>query len=99
MYCRNCGEFIDDQAVVCVHCGVPTDNLKKYSGNAVEKEPQQTTFVLVSILSFFIPIAGFIIAAVQLTKNPKLAKTALISAIIGVILSLLILLADPSLIN
>lgn len=24
MYCTNCGKEIDDKAVVCVHCGVPT---------------------------------------------------------------------------
>lgn len=24
MYCKNCGKEIADQAVMCVHCGVPT---------------------------------------------------------------------------
>ena len=26
MYCTNCGKQIDDKAVICVHCGVPTNN-------------------------------------------------------------------------
>ncbi len=26
MYCRNCGKEIDDNAVVCVYCGVATGN-------------------------------------------------------------------------
>lgn len=25
MYCKNCGEEIDDRAVVCIKCGVPTE--------------------------------------------------------------------------
>ena len=29
MYCYNCGKEIDDKAVVCVHCGVATNNMKK----------------------------------------------------------------------
>lgn len=28
MYCYNCGKKIDDKAVVCVHCGVETKNMK-----------------------------------------------------------------------
>lgn len=26
MYCKNCGKQIDNNAVVCVHCGVSTDS-------------------------------------------------------------------------
>ena len=29
MYCWNCGKEIDDKAVVCVHCGVATEQKKK----------------------------------------------------------------------
>lgn len=29
MYCYNCGKQIDDNAVVCIHCGVPTKNMKQ----------------------------------------------------------------------
>ncbi len=28
MFCYNCGKEIDDKAVVCVHCGVETKNMK-----------------------------------------------------------------------
>ncbi|MBP3747738.1 MAG: zinc-ribbon domain-containing protein [Ruminococcus sp.] len=28
-FCRKCGKEIDDEAVMCVHCGVPTDLYKK----------------------------------------------------------------------
>lgn len=29
MVCKQCGKEIDDQAVVCVHCGAATPSLKK----------------------------------------------------------------------
>lgn len=29
MYCSKCGKQIDDEAVVCIHCGVPTSNYNK----------------------------------------------------------------------
>ena len=28
MFCSKCGKDIDDQAVVCIHCGVPTQNFQ-----------------------------------------------------------------------
>ncbi len=29
MYCTNCGKEIDDKAVVCIHCGVATGNMRQ----------------------------------------------------------------------
>jgi len=29
MYCHKCGKEIDDEAVVCIHCGVKTKNFKE----------------------------------------------------------------------
>lgn len=34
MYCQNCGQQIDDNAYVCIHCGVRTDcNIKNRSSD------------------------------------------------------------------
>lgn len=30
MYCKNCGKEIDNKAVICVHCGVPTGEKNEY---------------------------------------------------------------------
>jgi hypothetical protein len=38
MFCPNCGNEIDEKAVICVKCGVPTSNLNQ-SSNA----PSQST--------------------------------------------------------
>lgn len=29
MFCHKCGKEIDDDAVVCIHCGAETKNMKK----------------------------------------------------------------------
>ena len=36
MYCRNCGKESSDQAVMCVHCGVPPRNGTKFCWNCGE---------------------------------------------------------------
>jgi TM2 domain-containing membrane protein YozV/ribosomal protein L40E len=33
MYCRNCGKEVAEQAVMCVACGVPPKNGKKFCNN------------------------------------------------------------------
>ena len=40
MYCRNCGKQIDDNAVLCVNCGVPTRkfNLLQQEMNVVQEK-------------------------------------------------------------
>lgn len=80
MYCRNCGKEIDDKAVICVHCGVPTDNMS-YSGNAPVKQPGKTNGLaiagmIVSIIGamggnyfFCIPsLVGLILSIVGFNK-------------------------------
>ena len=36
MFCSNCGTQIDDKAVVCVKCGVPTTNFNSQSAAGVQ---------------------------------------------------------------
>lgn len=36
MYCSKCGKQIDDEAIVCVHCGVPTANYKQNQQSNVQ---------------------------------------------------------------
>ncbi len=45
MYCRNCGQQIDDKAVICVHCGVSTgyEPEKSYT-----QQPQQPVINIVN---------------------------------------------------
>ena len=35
MYCQKCGKTIDDEAVVCVHCGAETKNFKRENEKSI----------------------------------------------------------------
>ena len=72
MYCTNCGKEIDDKAVICVHCGVPTDN---YSTLANVKTEQKTNGLA---------IAGFAVGLASLWFGAFLA----IPSVAGLILSI-----------
>ena len=42
MFCYKCGKEIDDEAIVCVHCGAKTKNLKKDEKKPVTVVNQNT---------------------------------------------------------
>ena len=44
MYCRNCGQQIDDLAAVCIHCGVAVGNGKKFCHNCGFEHPEDASF-------------------------------------------------------
>lgn len=80
MYCRHCGQEIDDQTVICPHCGVAT---------------QATTPVIDNggigwgILGCCIPIVGLILWLVWKDTKPKTAKALGIGALVSVGISIL----------
>ena len=83
MYCNNCGEQIDDKAVVCPKCGVPVKN-KNLTNDA-----SSAGF---AVLSFFIPLIGLILYLIWKDEYPLKAKScgkgALISVIVSVVVTL-----------
>ena len=79
MFCKHCGKEIDDKAVVCVHCGVPTDNMPS-SGimqNTFQYQPEKPVNGLA--------IAGLVVSIVGLFGGNYLF---LIPSIVGLILSI-----------
>ena len=55
MYCTNCGKQIDDKAVVCVYCGVPTvPTTKQYVVNPVIDGVQRYDWLTTLLLCFFL---------------------------------------------
>ena len=85
-FCRHCGKEIDDQAVICIHCGCETDNGYKqkmannYNQPAVDYEAKATAGQIV--ISVLIPLVGIILWAVLHTTKPRAAKTCLITGIV-----------------
>lgn len=83
MYCNNCGEQIDDKAVICPKCGVPVNNR-----NLTNDAPSAGF----AVLCFFIPLLGLILYLIWKDEYPLKAKScgkgALISVIVSVVLTL-----------
>ena len=63
MFCKNCGSQIDDNAVVCPHCGVATQNL-----NATTQKSSNGFAVAGFVLSFFFAVLGLIFSIIGLNK-------------------------------
>lgn len=84
MYCKNCGAYVDDNAVVCTRCGVPIEQ----GGVGVTQREERASFGL-RLLST-IPILGLIFFCVWYKEHPAKAKdcgiVALVSFIAGIVL-------------
>ena len=81
MYCRNCGAEINEDAVICMSCGVPT-------GKDAPKKEQNVLALVGFILSFFMQIAGLIFSIIayrRCKENPELEGKNM--ALAGILIS------------
>lgn len=96
MFCSNCGKEIDDKAVVCPHCGVPTSNFTSRQTNQSKVAADDAPSAGYSVLCFFFPVVGLILYLVWQETYPQRAKScgkgALIGVIVEVALSILIVI-------
>ncbi|MGE7913259.1 zinc ribbon domain-containing protein [Lysinibacillus xylanilyticus] len=89
MYCPNCGSSINENAEICVHCGV---NVLKFS-NQVTVAKNDTPNIWINVLSLCcFPLLGIIIYFVWKDTQPKAAKSALIYALFGIAISIIIMI-------
>lgn len=75
-FCKNCGEQIDDQAVICPKCGVPQTNQPPVG--------EDNGGILWGLLGCCIPIVGLILFLIWKDTKPNTAKAAGIGALISV---------------
>ena len=80
MYCKNCGQQIEDNAKWCTSCGASQDV------EAVAEKPADKGGFLWGLLGCCIPLVGLILFLVWKDNKPKTAKSAGIGAIVGVVL-------------
>ncbi|MDE5601717.1 MAG: hypothetical protein K2J16_04395 [Clostridia bacterium] len=56
MYCKNCGNEINQNAVVCIHCGCAVEQQKP----ATEAQKTNVLGIIGFVLAFIVPLAGLI---------------------------------------
>ena len=79
MFCSNCGKEIDDNAIVCIHCGVST---KVRQAGALMQEDGELGCLL-AVACFFAPVVGLILYLICKDTMPNKSKQAGKWALIG----------------
>ncbi len=85
MYCKNCGQQIDDDAYVCIHCGVKIDKQTK-AGKGMEKKNILGGLAL--IFAFLSPIVGIILGIVSIIVASNGDKYLRNDGIIAIVISI-----------
>ncbi|MDO4318734.1 MAG: zinc ribbon domain-containing protein [Lachnospiraceae bacterium] len=84
-YCKNCGNQLDDMAVICPKCGVQQEVVKTTEGDS----NSWGWFVL----GFCCPLVGLILYCIWTSSRPNAAKKAGLGALIATILGILVVIA------
>ena len=79
-FCKNCGNQIDDNTVICPSCGANQNTTPQTTDNGG---------FLWGLLGCCIPIVGLVLFLVWKDSKPKTAKAAAIGALVNVILCVL----------
>ena len=82
MFCSKCGKEINEEAVVCIHCGCAVEN------NKVSTVAADAPNMGWAVLGFFIPLVGLILYLVNKDTYPLKAKSAGKGALIGFCVSI-----------
>ena len=77
-YCKNCGQEINNNADVCIHCGVAQETKPAVVDNGG---------IAWGLLGCCIPLVGLVLFLVWKDTKPKTARMAGKGALISVILS------------
>lgn len=81
-FCSKCGKEINEEAVICVHCGCSIAQNK-----VAENDAPNMGF---AILGFFIPLVGLILYLMWKDQTPLKAKSAGKGALFGFCCSMLV---------
>ncbi len=85
MFCKNCGKEIDDKAVVCIYCGVATNQ------ELAHKRQTNVLAIVGFILSFFVAIAGLVCSILGKKKADELNGNGKGLATAGIVISIVLL--------
>ena len=98
-FCSSCGEKIADSEEeaksvdACPNCG----GKRASQSSPIEKQIDDTTVILLYALSFFIPLAGFIVGAIYASKDEEhykhVGKNCLIFSVMNIVLGFITIAA------
>ena len=80
MFCKKCGKDVNDEAVICVHCGCSLEE------KSLSVQNTEGAGCFLSGLSFLIPLLVLILYFVWKDTKPQASKDAGKSALWGVII-------------
>lgn len=87
MYCRNCGKEIDDNAVVCVHCGTTTKNYVPEKETINQPKESNTIAIVGLVFAFLSPLVGLICSIIGYRKAKQQGLEYGGLALAGIIIS------------
>ncbi len=104
MFCKYCGKEINDNADVCVFCGVAVNHEKRIATKDAKYSPYSIAALVVSLVGLFIglfglvPVFGIIFACLGMKqtadrqmKGRGMAIAGLVLGIIGAVFAILYL--------
>lgn len=89
MYCKNCGENIDDRAVVCPHCGVPTESTASRTVATNYSDKYNTMSIVGFVLAFFFALVGLICSIIGRKQCKETGEKGMGLATAGIIISII----------
>ena len=78
MFCRNCGNQMDPQAVVCVKCGVPVGKGTAFCPNCGQQTPPEAAFCTSCGIGFGAPTGA------PIGVDPSMQKSKIVAGILGI---------------
>ncbi len=93
-FCTNCGNELDDRAVLCPKCGISQNQQVETNNNSSKNSMSVAGF----ILSFIFPLLGLIFSIIGLNKS-KQTNTGRGLSIAGIIISSVIMVISTIIIS
>lgn len=72
MFCRKCGQEIDDEAVVCIHCGCATKDEQKKIDDPTYNQPKTGMGV---VMALFLGLIGLLFGVFMYPEGTVARKT------------------------
>ena len=87
MYCKKCGTKLEDGYVCCPNCGTFVDDALDNRDKQVTVKQGTNYCSLFGLIFFFIPLAGWILGGIGISKSAQYGGKGKTLGIVAVILS------------